>query len=73
MGAQMGSGSSFTEINMTPLIDIVLVVLIIMMVNIPIQVNEMGRKLPTKTTQPPPTTQKPQQLVIAAMKMAALR
>lgn len=65
MGAQMGSGSSFTEINMTPLIDIVLVVLIIMMVNIPIQVNEMGVKLPTKTTQPPPTTQKPQQLVIA--------
>ena len=50
---------------MTPLIDIVLVVLIIMMVNIPIQVNEMGVKLPTKTTQPPPTTQKPQQLVIA--------
>jgi biopolymer transport protein ExbD len=65
MGAQMGSGSSFTEINMTPLIDIVLVVLIIMMVNIPIQVNEMGVKLPTKTQQPPPSNNKPDQLVIA--------
>jgi biopolymer transport protein ExbD len=38
---------------MTPLIDIVLVVLIIMMVNIPIQVEEMGLKLPSMT---PPTT-----------------
>lgn len=65
MSAQMGSSSSFTEINMTPLIDIVLVVLIIMMVNIPIQVNEMGVKLPTKMQQPPPTTEKPQQLVLA--------
>jgi len=65
MGAQMGTKSSFTEINMTPLIDIVLVVLIIMMVNIPIQVNEMGVKLPTKTERPPPDAQKPQQLVVA--------
>ena len=65
MGASMGSKSAFTEINMTPLIDIVLVVLIIMMVNIPIQVNEMGVKLPTKSERPPPSAQKPQQLVVA--------
>jgi biopolymer transport protein ExbD len=66
MGAQLGSKGSFNDINMTPLIDIVLVVLIIMMVNIPIQVNEMGVKLPSKTEKPPPETQnKPQQLVIA--------
>ena len=66
MGAQLGSKGSFNDINMTPLIDIVLVVLIIMMVNIPIQVNEMGVKLPSKTEKLPPETQnKPQQLVIA--------
>jgi biopolymer transport protein ExbD len=61
----MGSKSAFTEINMTPLIDIVLVVLIIMMVNIPIQVNEMGVKLPTKSANPPPAAMNSQQLVIA--------
>jgi biopolymer transport protein ExbD len=44
----------------------VLVVLIIMMVNIPIQVNEMGVKLPIKTEQPrPPDAEKPNQLVVA--------
>ena len=55
----------FDDINMTPLIDIVLVVLIIMMVNIPIQVEKMGVKLPSKVetrTDPPPPSE---QLVIA--------
>ncbi|MGC6491916.1 MAG: biopolymer transporter ExbD [Myxococcota bacterium] len=64
MGAKLGGGS-FTEINMTPLIDIVLVVLIIMMVNIPIQVEEMGVKLPSVTTNTPPPATKSEQLVIA--------
>jgi biopolymer transport protein ExbD len=53
VGASLGSNDTIAEINMTPLIDIVLVVLIIMMVNIPIQVEEMGLKLPSMT---PPTT-----------------
>jgi len=62
MGAQLGgSGGAMSEINMTPLIDIVLVVLIIMMVNIPIQVEEMGVKLPSETKvqtkQDPPADQ----------------
>lgn len=47
MGAQLGGRQALTEINMTPLIDIVLVVLIIMMVNIPIQIEQMGVKLPS--------------------------
>ncbi|TVQ87381.1 MAG: biopolymer transporter ExbD [Deltaproteobacteria bacterium] len=51
MGAKVGASDGFNDINMTPLIDIVLVVLIIMMVNIPIQVNRMGVKLPAG---PPP-------------------
>ncbi|MBX2804072.1 MAG: biopolymer transporter ExbD [Myxococcales bacterium] len=50
MGAQLGSDGAMSEINMTPLIDIVLVVLIIMMVNIPIQIEEMGLKLPSQKT-----------------------
>ncbi len=54
MGAKVGDNSGgFNDINMTPLIDIVLVVLIIMMVNIPIQVNRLGVKLPGG---PPPVT-----------------
>lgn len=66
MGAKVGGNAGgFNDINMTPLIDIVLVVLIIMMVNIPIQVNRLGVKLPgptTDVTPPPPDTE---QLAIA--------
>jgi biopolymer transport protein TolR len=70
MGAQLGSGGgAISDINMTPLIDIVLVVLIIMMVNIPIQIEEMGLKLPSHRPvppdQPPPEHE---QLVIAVYK-----
>lgn len=64
MGAQLGAGT-FSDINMTPLIDIVLVVLIIMMVNIPIQVEEMGLNLPSKVETPPPEQPNPDQLVVA--------
>lgn len=60
MGASTGSGLK-AEINLAPLIDIVLVVLIIMMVNIPIQIEEMTVKLPksetTTTNKPPPADQ----------------
>lgn len=65
MGAKLGGGGMMAEINMTPLIDIVLVVLIIMMVNIPIEVEKMGIKLPAnieKRDKPP--DDRPEQLVI---------
>jgi biopolymer transport protein TolR len=66
MGAKVGDNAGgFNDINMTPLIDIVLVVLIIMMVNIPIQVNRLGVKLPGPTTEfvePPPDNE---QLAVA--------
>jgi biopolymer transport protein TolR len=65
LGAQLGNKGMMAEINMTPLIDIVLVVLIIMMVNIPIKVEQMGLKLPSevqvKSKDKPPADQ----LVIA--------
>ncbi len=67
MGGKLGGGKAgFDDINMTPLIDIVLVVLIIMMVNIPIQVEQMMIKLPAKIETPPPQDPNPpEQLVIA--------
>ena len=65
MGAQLGNSGAFSDINMTPLIDIVLVVLIIMMVNIPIQIEEMGLKLPSPLPPPPPPDVPVEQLVIA--------
>lgn len=65
MGAKLGGGA-FDDINMTPLIDIVLVVLIIMMVNIPIKVEQMGIKLPSQleVNTPPPEVDV-EQLVVA--------
>ncbi len=65
MGAKLGATKGgFSEINMTPLIDIVLVVLIIMMVNIPIQIETMGLKLPAKLETPPPPQPPSDQLMI---------
>ncbi|MCB9664945.1 MAG: biopolymer transporter ExbD [Alphaproteobacteria bacterium] len=66
MGAQLGGKGAMAEINMTPLIDIVLVVLIIMMVNIPIQVEKMGVKLPAQVENQIPPKEPTEQLVIMA-------
>jgi len=65
MGAAVGGKGAFSDINVTPLIDIVLVVLIVMMVNIPIQIEEMGLKLPSAQVTPPPDVPITDQLVIA--------
>jgi biopolymer transport protein ExbD len=66
VGAAVGNKKGgFSDMNLTPLIDIVLVVLIIMMVNIPIEVETLGLKLPAKLeNQPPPPAIPPDQLVI---------
>jgi biopolymer transport protein TolR len=64
MGARVGTKGVMADINLTPLIDIVLVVLIIMMVNIPIQVRMMGVKLPNMEVRPPDFEVPPDQLVI---------
>ena len=66
MGASLGTSSGpNADLNLTPLIDIVLVVLIIMMVNIPIQIEEMGIKLPSPIPSEEPPPNNPDQLVIA--------
>lgn len=65
MGASLGSKGTMSEINMTPLIDIVLVVLIIMMVNMPIEIETLGVKLPSNNpVDKPPPDQPVEQLVI---------
>lgn len=66
MGAQLGgSDKAMSDMNLTPLIDIVLVVLIIMMVNIPITVEQMGVKLPSNVEVENKSEVPPEQLVIA--------
>ena len=68
MGGKVGTEGSFDDLNLTPLIDVVLVVLIIMMVSIPIQVQEMGVKVPDPTAKPPPKPPDqppPDQLVVS--------
>lgn len=68
MGAKVGGSdgpAGMDEINVTPLIDIVLVLLIIFMVLTPITVEKMASNLPPNeppdTTEPPP----PDQLMVA--------
>jgi biopolymer transport protein ExbD len=56
------------EINVTPLIDVVLVLLIIFMVMTPITVRKMASNLPPPDTEeppPPPPDQVPDQLMVA--------
>lgn len=65
MGARVGTAEAFSELNLAPLIDVVLVVLIIMMVNIPIQIEEMGIKLPSSEKTDIPKDVPKDQLVIA--------
>lgn len=70
MGAKLGGGSSpggMDEINVTPLIDVVLVLLIIFMVLTPVTVRKMASNLPpVDDSPPPPPDQVPQdQLMVA--------
>lgn len=60
--------SGMDEINITPLIDVVLVLLIIFMVLTPITVQTMASRLPPQDmeeTPPPPPDQVPDQLMVA--------
>lgn len=67
MGAQLGGSGAMSEINMTPLIDIVLVVLIIMMVNMPVTIERMGVKLPAEVKDPPPPPKEPTEQLVVMM------
>ena len=62
MGMNLGSGPAddepIMEINTTPLIDVMLVLLVMLIITIPIQLHAVNLNLPTGT--PPPTEVKPQ-------------
>ena len=69
MGFKLGGDKSSapnSEINVTPLIDIMLVLLIIFMIAMPRMVNEMAMNLPSKTeTKKKDDDNKPKQLMVA--------
>ncbi len=74
MGAKVGpSKGGMDEINVTPLIDVVLVLLIIFMVLTPITMQKMATELPPEDEdQPPPPPQQEEQLMVAIYDDASL-
>ena len=69
MGAKVGnSKKGMDEINVTPLIDVVLVLLILFMVMTPKKIQNMASNLPPEDTEeppPPPPDKPPEQLMVA--------
>ncbi len=69
MGMSVGGNKKqMDEINVTPLIDVVLVLLIIFMVLTPVTIEKMATNLPPTDDQdvpPPPPDQQPDQLMVA--------
>jgi len=67
MGMQVGSGGSrdpevMVDINTTPLIDVMLVLLVMLIITIPIQLHSVNLNMPVGT--PPPPTEKPQVITV---------
>ena len=67
MGMNVGSGNSqepevMMDINTTPLIDVMLVLLILFIITIPIQLHSVNLNMPIGN--PPPPTEKPQVVTI---------
>ncbi len=72
MGMQAGGkGSTNSDINVTPLVDVCLVLLIIFMVMVPQTVPEISVRVPPNSTQPP-RGNPPQPLVIGLSKSGAM-
>mgnify|MGYP001590942254 CR=1 FL=1 len=63
MGASIkqdgGEGAPVAEINVTPLVDVMLVLLIIFMVSMPAMMNQLVIEIPKKSSVPPPANVKP--------------
>ena len=57
--ASNSGGGAMADINVTPLVDVMLVLLIIFMVTMPIQSIPVDVDLPQKTINPPPVTKEP--------------
>ena len=54
-----GEDSPVAEINVTPLVDVMLVLLIIFMVSMPAMMNQLVIEIPKKSATPPPANVKP--------------
>ena len=62
VGAQGGDDEPIMDINTTPLIDVMLVLLVMLIITIPIQLHSVNLQLPTGT--PPPSDTKPEVVTI---------
>ena len=66
MGSSGGVSKVNSEINTTPLVDVMLVLLIIFLITIPVVVTSIPVKLPKETNQP--RTSKPENIVVSVDK-----
>jgi biopolymer transport protein ExbD len=57
VGSADGEGSVMVEMNTTPLIDVLLVLLVILIITIPIQTHAVKLDMPRPNDQPPPLVQ----------------
>ena len=72
MGGGGGSGKVRSDINVTPLVDIVLVMLIIFLVAMPTVLKKIDIEVPSKTDEPPENVVLPDQLTIEVTKAGAV-
>lgn len=66
IASSSGSGRHRNEINVTPLIDVVLVLLIIFMVTMPITMTGMGLQVPPQLAEPQQAASNPMVVTVAA-------
>jgi biopolymer transport protein ExbD len=59
VGNEGGNDEAMCDMNTTPLIDVMLVLLVMLIVTIPIQTHAVKLDLPQSNAPPPPTTQQP--------------
>jgi biopolymer transport protein ExbD len=71
-GGSGGSGRVRSDINVTPLVDIVLVMLIIFLVAMPVVMNKIELEVPKKTEDPPDEIVLPDQITIEVTKSGVL-
>jgi biopolymer transport protein ExbD len=65
MGMNVGGGGDYaSEINITPLVDVVLVLLIIFMIIVPVMVRGYDVDIPGESAAPPPSKDRVEQVVL---------
>ena len=73
MAFSTGGGSGpMADINVTPLVDVMLVLLIIFMITVPMMSHKIKIDLPQPTTTPPPPTPPPEPIRLSVQSTGAL-